>query len=137
LLMNNLDKILEFSLEQGKFYLEKAGEFYPFGSILKNNGELVPLGIDIGEEYPDSLKIIEILEENILQRIDNNEILAGAIGTDVYIKSRKTNDTISAIEVRAIDSQRKSSNIYLPYAKVNNELFFQEPIKENGTLTLK
>jgi hypothetical protein len=35
-----LDRILSDAIKQAKFYLEKSGEFFPFGVILRNNSEL-------------------------------------------------------------------------------------------------
>lgn len=35
---NSLELVRDFSIDQAKFYLEASKEFYPFGTVLKNDG---------------------------------------------------------------------------------------------------
>ena len=48
--------LVDSILQQAKYFLEQAGEFYPFASIIDKENNLRPVSLHSEEEYPDSGK---------------------------------------------------------------------------------
>ncbi|CAM1348695.1 hypothetical protein [Tenacibaculum ascidiaceicola] len=71
--------------KQATAFLEDAEEFFPYGTIVKTNGETVPVGVYDGNEYIESNEIIDILEKNLSSRILDKEATLAGIGIDVII----------------------------------------------------
>ena len=133
---NSLELVRDFSIDQAKFYLEASKEFYPFGTVLKIDGTLNPVGIDLGGDYPDINEMIRIMEKSIVQRIKDEEIVAGAVGIDIFLKSDDTNKKISAIEIRSLNKDNISKTWHIPYVVVDNDVFYKNMFVIEGSLSL-
>lgn len=70
---------------QATIFLEDAGEFFPYGTIVKSNGDIVPVGIYNDKEYLPSNEVIEILKRNLYSDITNKKAVLVGIGVDVRI----------------------------------------------------
>src|SRR5687768_16461934 len=94
--------LIDSILQQAKYFLEQAGEFYPFGSIIDNENRIRPVSLYSQDEYPDSGKILMDLENVLINGIHVNRILLAAIGADAYIKgdTNTNNAQQSALEIR-------------------------------------
>jgi len=53
----NEERLINNVLEQAKYFLEDADEFYPFGASITKN-ELRPMSAYDGNEYPKSVDLI-------------------------------------------------------------------------------
>jgi hypothetical protein len=132
---NSLELVRDFSIDQAKFYLEASKEFYPFGTVLKHDGTLNPVGIDLGGDYPDINEMIKVMEKSIIQRIKEGEIVAGAVGVDIFLNSEINNKRISAIEIRTLNEDNISKTWHLPYVIVNEDVFYKDLSVIEGSLS--
>lgn len=132
---NSLELVRDFSIDQAKFYLEASKEFYPFGTVLKHDGTLNPVGIDLGGDYPDINEMIKVMEKSIIQRIKEGEIVAGAVGIDIFLNSEINNKKISAIEIRTLNEDNISKTWHLPYVIVNEDVFYKDLSVIEGSLS--
>lgn len=133
--MNSLKQVIDLSIEQAKYYLENAGEFYPFGTIEHVDGQLQPVGMTTGEDYPDSKELISLLVESITGRILQKKLRAGAVGVDALISLPEFKEKVSVVEIKAIDEQGNALDCYLPYVIADNKPFYRELISRSGTLS--
>ncbi|MEO7922434.1 MAG: hypothetical protein ABIR30_02065 [Chitinophagaceae bacterium] len=112
-------KLKENIIDQAKYYLENANEFYPFGGALKNN-RIIPIGVYIDDERPESHKIFEILQRQILMGLKMGEYEIAAIGLDVFFKN--THPCLQII----LYHFEKTDNFYYLYTKEENKYLFKE-----------
>jgi hypothetical protein len=120
ILINNI-------LGQAKYYLEAAGEFYPFGAVINKDDSLSPLGFYPGEEYPASKTLIIGLEKAIKEGLEKNEYKAAAIGIDVLINSG--NEKKDAIQIHLYSEAVIELRIFYYYKK-EGEYIFEAAIQE-------
>jgi len=130
--MNTLEEtnsvLLENILVQAKYFLDNADEFYPFGSVIDNKGELKPMGAYTGVEHPDSVEAFNLLEKGVKLGIEKKKYLAAAIGTDVFL-SKETGGEIekrTAIQIRFYSSDPLTSDKYFYYFHSENGYSFEE-----------
>lgn len=133
---NSLELVRDFSIDQAKFYLEASKEFYPFGTVLKPDGTLNPVGIDLGGDYPDINEMIKVMEKSIIQRIKEGEIIAGAVGIDIFLRLEVSDKKISAIEIRTLNEDNISKTWHLPYVVVSEDVFYKDLSIIEGNLSL-
>lgn len=115
-------------LQQAKVFLEDADEFYPFGSVIDKNEAIKPISVYWGEEFPNSTEVLIKMEEVVSQGIRLHDYIAGAIATDVYIKTNTSSGIVKkvALELRLYQENFSVTN-YFHYYKENNQYYF-EPI---------
>jgi hypothetical protein len=100
-----IDIIVKSSIKRATAFLNDAQEFYPFGSIIDKDGEIIPVGFYDEREFLPSKEIIEILEKELLKSIQIEESKAVAIGVDVFINNNgeKKNALLIKISENGID----------------------------------
>jgi hypothetical protein len=69
---------------QAKLYIEDMGQFAPFGATILDDA-ITPIGYYSNEEIIDSKNAVEIIKEQLSEKIKDNLINAGAIAYDVII----------------------------------------------------
>ncbi len=79
--MNSLEYL---TLQQAEKFLEDAGEFYPFGTVLDKKGNAVPVGF-YDDKIKDPQKITEILKKYFIKDLKKGEITEAIIGVNVTI----------------------------------------------------
>ena len=77
--------------KQATSFLEDAGEFFPYGTIIKKDGAIVPIGVYDDKEYLPSEEVIEILEKELSVNIKNKEVILAGIGVDVLVSDNDKN----------------------------------------------
>ncbi|MBX2954510.1 MAG: hypothetical protein KF846_00035 [Cyclobacteriaceae bacterium] len=131
------EKVKNYVIEQAKFFLTKAGEFYPFGVVIRIGGELVPLGVHLDNDHPTSQEVIDVLENAIVKKMRDNEISIAGIGADVFYNHGNSEEKKTAIQVRVLHSDGVSVDYFLPYEKSGDEIIYEMPIVDKGTLNLR
>lgn len=112
ILINNI-------IEQAKYYLEDAGEFYPFGTVISNSNLLKPVSGYFGEDTPDSIEVVNYLEEGIKDGIAKGIYLLGAIGIDILIPVQVNSSSVDkrdALEIRLYQKDGKADKVYFLYS---------------------
>lgn len=131
-----MDILRDNIIDQAKFYISKVGEFYPFGSVLNRDGTIAPLGVYLGDDNPESIEVIDVLEKAIRSKLKNKEINMAGIGTDVLYKPANQVDKMDAIQVRILTAESESKDYYLTYEKKDGEVIYGAMFSEPGTLKL-
>ncbi len=115
---NNRNILKKNIVEQTKYYLENTGEFYPFGAIIDKTEILRPIGVYFGKENPDSIEVLNHLEEGIKKGISNGDYLLGAIGMDVLIPVKTDMGSVEkkdALEIIIYDQKGDMDKYYFLY----------------------
>jgi hypothetical protein len=132
-----LEMLIRMLLEQAKLFQLEANEFYPFGGLINKSGDIVPLGVYMENDHPDSHEVIQLLEKAILEKIDAGEAKLAAICADVFYKAANENIKKSAIQIRVVSETRDSIDYYLPYNNLDGEFSYEQLISGDGTLGLR
>ena len=84
-------------------FLLDAGEFYPFGTYIGRENNIVPFSAYIEDENdrPKSQPLIEMLENGIKKRLYEGECLAGALAYDIFIK--ENGEKFDAVMIHIFD----------------------------------
>jgi hypothetical protein len=105
--MNNItdqqyQQLLDSLIGQAKYFLEEAGEFYPYGSVLDADLQVRPLGFYSDEEYPEAKEVLMQLETAVKEGLKNGTYLAAVIGVDVLVTvpGEGNSEKRNALEVR-------------------------------------
>lgn len=104
---DELDALLDLLLQHAQDLLRRHGEFYPFGNVMTNDGEISAIGAYTGTEHPPSQDLIDLLVEEMRAQAVNGRIRAAAICYDVRVKhpGGKPTDAIAvSLEHRAGDT---------------------------------
>jgi hypothetical protein len=80
--MDSIKKIKDILFDQAKYFLLEAGEFYPFGTVLNQYHEIVPLGVYLDDEHPSPQTVIGVLEREVLEKIISGDSIIGGIATN-------------------------------------------------------
>lgn len=89
--MNFENTIITNLKTQAEKYLIEAGEFYPYGVIINQKNELIPISYYDGQEFPEPEVILNGLKEYIINELEKNNIKMGGIGVNVTIKDKHEN----------------------------------------------
>lgn len=127
---------LDLIIAQAKAFLADAGEFYPFGSVVKPDGTLTPVGAYMENDHPASMEVLEILQESLLQRLKKGEIVAGAICLDVLYRPAGSEGKVDALKIMTLSVEGHSQDYFVPYRNEDGQYSFGEIISEPGTLKL-
>ncbi len=127
-------EIINYSHGFAKQMLIEHKEFYPFGAVVNDEGNLMPYGYKDDEtDMPDSTKVIDILSKSFQFELNNNKIRAYGITFDVRVPIDDKGNKSDAI---AIDITHRDE-VYLPiyyftYSwNEQNELVFRESFARN------
>jgi hypothetical protein len=122
---NEFAQILKNILQQAKYYLEAADEFFPFGAVLDEGSTLHPLGVYSEDEQPDSTMLLNQLESAIVTGIEKEVYKAGGIGIDVYLKVNDFSEKKTAIKIKLFSMQASATH-YFYYFKTKDGYSFEE-----------
>ena len=129
------EKLRDVIIDQAKYFLQNAGEFYPFGAMLSVAGSVVPIGVQMENDHPKPQEVIEILENTVIEKLKSRgEAKLAGIGTDVYYVPVGQTEKKSAIQIRILHTNGESVDYYLTYRKVAEKFIYEELITEKGTL---
>ena len=74
------EELLNFLLDFAVNQLKKRGEFYPFGAVMPDRGDITATAFyDADNEFPDSADIINNLTEAHKKKAEKGEIKASGI----------------------------------------------------------
>lgn len=125
----DIQNIIDYSHKFAETMLNNGKEYYPFGTKINNNGELIPVGYKDNEsDYPESQKVIDELTAEFERELKIGEIKAYGLTYDVRVQTDNLKDKTDAI---LIDIYHRNSNgipkYYFTYSwNENNELIFGE-----------
>lgn len=97
-------------------FLNKNGEFYPFGSVLKQDGLVEQVAFYDGNEFPKSEDVIKNLTNVFYQRALDKEIKASGIVWEAKVLC-PDNTKSNAIVISLEHSNDYSVTVVYPYKK--------------------
>jgi hypothetical protein len=125
-MVENVNKVTNTLKLQAELFLLDAGEFFPFGTYINKDSEIVPVGAYVENENdrPPSSEVIELLEKAFNFRIENGECKIAGIAIDINIK--ENNAIYDGIEMRFFEPDKKIYKRYLKYQINKNSVDFFE-----------
>ena len=111
----DLDPLLDYLLPFAVQMIEKHGEFYPFGAIVRQDGQIASVGAVPDSEQPDTHQVLDLLQTAIHEGFVSG-IRAAAICMDVRVQLGS--DAITdAIRVWMQHSAGEPLDVFMPYEK--------------------
>ena len=111
--------------------LEEAGEFYPFGASLSQNGQISEVGGYNGEEHPQSEQIYNLLTVAFSSGARSGQLLGAALAANVNIPAQFSPASPDGIRVH-IESLGYSRFVYFPYKLKISGIFKKTRLVELG-----
>jgi len=115
-----LESLLKNIFFQAETYLQEIGEFAPFASVLKESGDIIPIGIYDDSEIIDSSKMIQNFKKHISE---SNSIKLAAIASNVSIKIDELAKT--AIMIETSTNSKNWNKSYYSYKIANNKIIWK------------
>lgn len=113
----DLDQLLDALLPFAQKCLVERGEFYPFGAVVSQTGELVLQAAHGGDEPPPALEGLETLEGLLRTQAADGEIRAAGLCVAVRTQPPGQTKKIDAIHVGLEHQAGESVSVFLPYEK--------------------
>jgi hypothetical protein len=113
----DLDELLNALLPLARTMLAKHGEFYPYGSAMKANGEIVAVAAYDGDETPPSQPLIDILCREFRDQAREGAIRAAGVCYDVRTIPPGQGEKTDAICCDLEHCSGQSIATFLPYKK--------------------
>ena len=111
----DLDPLLDDALQAACHFLEKNGEFFPFGVVLTADGARRHVEGWTGTEQPPPAEVIDLLLRGFRHGAARLEYRATALVRDVRVKDSELGTTTDAVCVTLEHQDGTSINCYLPY----------------------
>jgi hypothetical protein len=118
---NDIQKLIDYSLSFAKTLLAEFKEFYPFAAAVNSDGELIPVTIHEGDEFPSSKDFSKKLELLLEKQLEENKKRTIAITTDVLVKRPDAETSHDAISIKIRQSAEKEYIIYFFEYNLSNE----------------
>ena len=120
-----MDALLDEALHVAVHFLEKNGEFFPFGVTMTEDGKINHAQAWTGEEHPGSDAVIDHLVAGFAQGAKRGDYRATALASDVRLSLDGANQT-DAIRVTIEHCQDEPVTCYLPYVNREGSFDFGE-----------
>ena len=108
--------------ENAKYFLDEAGEFFPFAVCVNDEDQFVPIYLDDEEEFPDDESMIEELKFCITKAIEEESFSSGGIAFDAVV-SKDDNDH-DAVRILYFENTSQFSTTDFVYSMKNNKAIF-------------
>ncbi len=111
----DLNALKDALLPVAKRMLAEHGEFFPYGALMKLDGEIVNCSPYDGNEHPPSQKLIDILTREFQLRAAKGEIRAAGICCDVRVARPEQPGNVDAVQFALEHQNGEAVNVFLPY----------------------
>ena len=110
-----MDEILNDGINTAAHFIEKSGEFYPFGVVKTSSGEIRHIQVLTNEIRPASSSVSESLKTSLRQGGSTGDYETVAIVSHVELTDRDTGVKSDAISVEIDDRTTDPILCYIPY----------------------
>lgn len=124
--MNTAEKLLDAIKEQAELFLIENGEFAPYGTYIRANGDLTYIGAY--SETTDSEEMYDILLNAFYNNLKDEDVRICAIGLDGKYEGK------DVLIVEFILSQEDRYKFVYPYILENKTVTFGEKFNYNKSL---
>ncbi len=115
--------LIEAIKENAKYFLEEAGEFFPFAVCVNEDDQFVPIYLDEEEEFDSDESMIEELKFCVTKAIEEESFTIGAIAYDAVITHEGSEQ--DAIQIIFFDTATKQISEDHAYTLKNTKVLFQ------------
>lgn len=127
----NMDALLDEGMQTAIHFLEKNGEFFPFGVTMAPDGSLAHAQGYTGDECPPSQEVIDLLLRGFNTGAASGDYKSTALISDVRITlDGETKSDAISVTVEHVDDQPVTC--FLPYTKSNGTFEFGEIVAERA-----
>lgn len=127
----DMDALLNEGLQTAIRFLEKNGEFFPFGVTMKPDGSIAHVQGYTDDECPPSQEVIDLLLRGFKTGATSGNYKSTALISDVRISlDGDTKSDAISVTVEHVDDQPVTC--FLPYTKSNGAFEFGEIIAERA-----
>jgi hypothetical protein len=113
----DLDELMNALLPFAQQTLAKHGEFYPYGSTMTTDGEIVLQAAYDGDEHPPSQQLIDLMTQAFRQQAAAGKIRAAGICYDVRTIPPGRTEKTDAICLGLEHETGQCVSVFLPYTK--------------------
>lgn len=114
--------------------LRDYGEFYPYGGVIKSDGEIVHVGAKHPDtDHPKSKDLIDMLRSSFHEMARTGKCRAAAIVFDVRVKLPDSDNKTDAVQVSLDHVDGYSVDIFFPYRIINREVVYGKTFSLKGT----
>ena len=111
----DLNALKDALMPVAKRMLAEHGEFFPYGALMKLDGEIVNCSPYDGDEHPPSKKLIDILTQDFQLSAAKGEIRAAGICCDVRVATPEHPEKIDAVQFALEHQNGEAVDVFLPY----------------------
>ena len=129
---DDLDPLLNEALQVACHLLEKNGDFFPFGVVLRSDGGRRHVQGWTGDEQPEPQRVIALLLRGFRKGVESGDYRATALVKDVRVRDAQDGVTKDAVCVTLEHIEGTCINCYLPYAKVGGGYSYGEVFADPG-----
>ncbi len=129
-----LDELYAEILDMAVHLLEKSGEFFPIGMVVKADGQRTHVAFHDGNEHPPSLEVIAGLRAIFRTQAAEGTILASALASDTRVRPAAGGNPIDAIHIM-LRSQEFCRDVVVPYTVATTGLFRKKRAVTLGSAT--
>jgi Protein of unknown function (DUF2569) len=115
----DLDNLLNSLLPFAERMLAEHGEFFPFGTTMKPDGEIVAVSGYDGDERPPSQGVIDLLTQAFRQQARNGDLRAAGICYDARTTPPGQTSKCDAVCASMEHQSGESINVILPYERTS------------------
>ena len=121
--MDKTEILIKIIKQQAEIFLLNMGEFFPFGTYIGQQNNIVPFSVYIEDEddRPASQPLIELFEKNIKNGLAKGEYLIGALAYDIFI--RENDEKFDAIMIHIFDTDNDYEMPFKYYVHENHVEF--------------
>jgi hypothetical protein len=114
---NDLNQLLNVLLPFAEQMLLKRGEFFPFGSCMRQTGKIVAHAAYTGDERPPSQSLIDLMTQAFRRQADDRQIRAAGICHDVRTIPPGQAEKCDAVCASSEHQSGEAVDVFLPYKK--------------------
>ena len=112
---SDCELLMNAAVPFAKQMLDQHGEFHPFGSAMRTDGQIVPVARYDGKEHPHSVDVMKELKEAFVAGAKDGQFKATALVYDVRVTLPSTGKKSDAIAVALDHRDDLSVIVLIPY----------------------
>ncbi len=105
-----------------KYFIDEAGEFFPFAVCVNDEDQLVPIYLDDEEEFPDTESMVEELKFCLSKAIEEESFTCGAIAYDAVVSINDIDH--DAVRILYYENALKYSSTDFVYIMKDDKVIF-------------
>ena len=133
---DDLDPLFNEAIQVACHFLEKNGEFFPFGVILTEQGARHHVQGWTGSEAPDPQLVADLLIRGFRSGASSGEYRATALVRDVRVRDAERDAVTDAVSVTLEHRDGTAVTCYLPYESHDGAFSYGDVFADPGEATV-